>query len=185
MDAARRSQIILPSFRALAALNFAGTWPHRFGDMRQAARTAAARSGEAMAATFNESQMNVIDSIEAVPEERLYIHEMESDRDAVSVASHAVDTIVHAARAATEMIDAEIGIASADAIMESVVEAANAAHRAVDGANGYEEFRSESESNDEEESRYSPILPDSGKRWNGMPFILRRTWKKATGRRRR
>ena len=52
-----------------------------------------------MAETFNESQVNVIDSIEAVPEERLYIHEMESDKDAVSVASHAVDAIVCAVQA--------------------------------------------------------------------------------------
>ena len=140
-DMSRRARIILPSFRALAALNFAGTWPRRFGDMRQAARTAARRSGEAMAATFNESQVNVIDGLEAVPEERFYIHEMELERDAVSAASHAVDTIAHAVRAASEMIDAENGIACVDAIVKSVVEAAISAHWAVDGANGYEEFR--------------------------------------------
>ena len=115
------------------------------------ARTAAARAGDAMAETFNESQMNVIDSIEAVPEQHHYIHEMELDREAVSVASHAVSAIVGAVQAATEMIDARNGIASVDATMESVVEAGNAAHWAIDGANGYEEFRSVAESNDEEE----------------------------------
>ena len=157
-DASRRVRIILPSFRAVAALNFAGSWPHRFEDMWQASRTAARRAGEAMAMAFNESQINLIDAIEAVPEEHFYIHEMESDRDGVSVASHAFDTIVHAARAATDMVDVGKGIASVDAIMESVVEACNAAHSAVDGANGYEELRSLSESNCEEEIRTPPHI---------------------------
>ena len=39
-----------------------------------------------MVETFNESQMNVIDSVEAAPEEHLYSHELESDRNAVGVA---------------------------------------------------------------------------------------------------
>ena len=52
-----------------------------------------------MVETFNESQMNVIDSVEAAPEEHLYSHELESDRNAVGVASHAVDTIVLAVQA--------------------------------------------------------------------------------------
>ena len=157
-DASRRVRVILPSFRALAAVNFAGAWPQRFGDMRQAARSAARLAGDAMAETFNESQVNVIDSIEAVPEERLYIYEMESDKDAVSVASHAVDAIVCAVQAAIEMIDAGTGIASVDAIMESVLEAGNAAHWAVDGANGYQEFRSVADSDGEEEIQTPPHI---------------------------
>ena len=54
-----------------------------------------------MVETFNESQMNVIDSVEAAPEEHLYSHELEleSDRNAVGVASHAVDAIVLAVQA--------------------------------------------------------------------------------------
>ena len=158
-DASRRGRIILPSFRALAALNYAGAWPDRFGDMRQAARTAARLAGDAMAETFYESQVNVIDSIEVVPEERLYIHEMESERDAVSVASHAVDAIVRAVQAATEMIEAHSGLASVDAIVESVLEAVNAAHWAVDGANGYEEFQSVADSNGEAEIQTAPDIP--------------------------
>ena len=49
------------------------------------------------------------------------------------------------------MIDAGSGIASVDAIVESVLEAGNAAHWAVDGANGYQEFRSVADSDGEEE----------------------------------
>ena len=87
-DEFRRAQIILPSFRSLAAANFTGAWPDRFGDIRQAARTAAGIAGDAMAETHNEGQMNVIHSVEAVSEEHFYIHDMESDRNPVSVASH-------------------------------------------------------------------------------------------------
>ena len=45
-EASRRVHVILPSFRALAAVNFAGAWPQRFGDMRQAARSAARLAGD-------------------------------------------------------------------------------------------------------------------------------------------
>ena len=39
-DAIRRAQIILPSFRLLAAASFAGAWPDRFEDMRRCSRCA-------------------------------------------------------------------------------------------------------------------------------------------------
>ncbi len=159
-EALRRARIILPSFRALAALNFAGAMPDRFGDMRQAAQAATRLAGDAIAEIFNEGQVNMIGSIEAAPEESLYIHEMESDRNAVGVASHAVDAIVRAVRAATEMIDAHSGLASIGAIVESVFEAANAAHWAVDGATGYQEFRSVADSIGEEEIQAPPHITE-------------------------
>ena len=147
----RRAKIILPAFRALAALNFSGTWPHRFGDLRQAAQSAARLAGDAMSETYYQSQMNVIDSIEAVPEEVLYIQEMESDRDAVSIASNAVKAIALSVQAATEMIDANNGIANVGTVVESILEVAKTAHWAVDGATGYEEFRFGEDSNLKEE----------------------------------
>ena len=158
--ASRRARIILPSFRALAALNFACAWPHRFEDMRQAARTAAGCTGEAMAMTFNESQVNVIHGVETIPEEHFYIHEIESDKDGVSVASRAIDAIARAVQAATEMVDTENGIASIDAIVESLVQTANSAHWAVDGANGYEELRSLSASDSEKEIQTPTHITD-------------------------
>ena len=96
-ETSRRALIILPSFIALAAASYAG--PDRFRDVRQVARAAARGAGSTMVETFNESQMNVIDSVEAAPEEHLYSHELESDRNAVGVASHAVDAIVLAVQA--------------------------------------------------------------------------------------
>ena len=150
-EASRRARIVLPAFRVVAALNFAGAWPSQFGDLQPTMRTSARVACDAMAEVFNASQMNVIDSLEAVPEETLYIREMESEKEAVSVASHAVDAIGHAAQAGTEMIDFHDGLESIDAIMESVVDAGDAAHWAVDGANGYEEVRNAAESEGEEE----------------------------------
>ena len=145
-EASRRARIVLPAFRVVAGLNFAGAWPSQFGDLQPATRTSAQVLCDAMAEVFNASQMNVIDSLEAVPEETLYIREVESEREAVGVASHAVNAIGHAAQAGTEMIDFHDGLASIDAIVESVVKAGDAAHWAVDGANGYGEVRNVAES---------------------------------------
>ena len=114
----------------------------------------AMRWGEA----FNDGQMNVVESIEAVPEEYGYIHEMKADADALGVASHVVDAIVHAVQAATEMVDANSGLASPDAVFESVIATGNAAHLAVDGANGYAEFHSDIEEDSEEEIETPPHI---------------------------
>ena len=156
-EESRRARIVLPSLIALAAASSLGAAPDRFRDVRQAARATARGAENEMAETCNESQMNVIDSVEAVPEEHLYIQEMESDRDAVDVASHAVDAIVHAVQAASEMVDVNDGIASLDAVLESVVSTATEAHWAVDGANGYEEFRSDAESDREDQIEFLHI----------------------------
>ena len=149
-QAARRGRIVLPSFRALAAASFGGAWPGRFVEMRQAARSAARSAEDAMSETFNEGQMNVIDSVEVVPEEYRYIHEMKADANALGVALSAVDVIAKAVQATADMIDASNGIASSDAVLESVIAAGNAGHSAVDGANGYEELHSEPEDDNDE-----------------------------------
>ena len=141
----RRAQIVLPSLIALAAASSFGARPDQLRDVRQAARGAASRASDAIAAAFNESQMNVIHGIEAVPEEIVYIHELEADRDAVGVAAHTVAAIVHAMQAASELVDVRAGIASFDAVLDSVISTANEARWAVDGANGYEEFRAAAE----------------------------------------
>lgn len=140
--AARRTSIVLPCFRALAAANFAGTWPNRFGDVRRAARSASRSMCNAMGETFNEGQMNLIHGREAVPEEFLYIRNMEAEAEALGVASSAVDAIAYALQVAIHHADSSKGTSGPDGIRDSVLAAANAAHFAVDGANGYAEFRS-------------------------------------------
>ena len=140
--AARRTSIVLPGFRALAAANFAGTWPNRFGDVRRAARSASRSMRTAMGETYNEGQMNLIHGREAVPEEFLYIRSLEAEAEALGVASSAVDAVAHALQVAIHYADSSKGTSGPDGIEESVLAAAKAAHFAVDGANGYSEFRS-------------------------------------------
>ena len=153
----RRAHIVLPGLIALAAVSTSSAQSGRFQDVRQAARAAARGATNAMAEIYNESQMNVIHSIEAVPEENLYIHELEADRDAVGVAAYAVDTIVHAVRTTSELLDVIAGVASFDAVLDSVTSTAEEAHWAVDGANGYKEFHSAVECDGEEEFELSHI----------------------------
>ena len=159
-EASRRARIVLPSFRALAAANFAGEWPDRFEDMQEAARAAAHDARDAMTETFNDGQVNVVESIEAVPEMSGYIHEMKADADALGVASSAVDAITHAVQAATEMVDANRGITGPDAVFDSVIATGIAAHRAVDGANDYAEFRSGLDGDGEEEVETLPHISE-------------------------
>ena len=163
-EESRRAQIVLPSLIALAAVSTSSAQSGRFQDVRQAARTAARGATNAMAEFYNESQMNVIHSIEAVPEENLYIHEQEADRDAVVVAAYAVDAIVHAVRTTSELLDVIAGVASFDAVLDSVTSTAEEAHWAVDGANGYKEFHSAVECDGEEEFE----LPHISEFWRAI-----------------
>lgn len=157
-ETSRRKRVVLPIFRALAAINFAGGRPDQFGGMQQAIWRAVRLASDELAAHFNECQMNVIHCKEAVPEEIFYIQEMESDRDAASVAFRAVKVIECAARSATEMNDFHTGSATIEAVVESVIEAANEADWAVDGANGYEEARSVVYSDDTEDKKPQPHI---------------------------
>ena len=58
MEEDRRCTIVLLSFRALAAVNCAATWPTRGVEIRNAARGAACDAGDAMADIGNAAQMS-------------------------------------------------------------------------------------------------------------------------------
>ncbi len=163
-EESRRAHIVLPSLIALAAVSTSSAQFDRSQDVRRAARTAARSATEAMAEFYSETQMNVIHSVEVVPEEHLYIHELEADRDSVSVAAHAVDAIVYAVQTTSELFDVVAGVASFDAVLDSVTSTANEAHCAVDGANGYKEFHSAVECDGEEEFE----LPHISKFWRAI-----------------
>ncbi len=158
-----RARFVLPSLRALAATSFAGTWPDQFSGMRQAAfaALAAARSASDLTEeTLYGMRLDEIDLIDAVPEAYHAIHKIKMDRDALGVASQAINAIFQAIQAATEMLDVKKGIASIDAVYESAVATAGAAHRAVDGANGYEEFHSTVESDNDEKIEPPPHVSE-------------------------
>ena len=157
-DVPRRARIVLPCFRALAAASFAGAWPGRIADIRQAARSAAREARDAMSETYNEGQMNVVGSREAIPEEHLYIQEIEADANALGVALNAVDAIGHAVQTGIDLVDVSRGLAGFDAVFESVISTGNAADRAVDGANGYPAFHSALEEDTDEEVETPPHI---------------------------
>lgn len=163
-EESRRAQIVLPSLIALAAVSTSSVQFDRFQDVRKVARTAALGATEAMAKIYNETQMNVIHSVEAVPEETLYIHELEVDRDSVSVASRAVDAIVYAVQTASDLFDVDSGVASFDAVLDSVTSTAYEAEWAVDGANGYKAYHSAVECDSEEEIE----LPHISEFWRAV-----------------
>ena len=159
-EESRRARFMLPSFRALAAASSAGTWPDQFGDMRQAALAAARSASDLTEETLYGMQLDEIDLIDAVPEAYHAIHEIKMDRDALGVASRAIDAIFQAVQAATEMLDVKNGIANIDAVYKSAVATARAAHGAVDGANGYEAFYSTVESDSDEKIEPPPHVSE-------------------------
>ena len=73
------------------------------------------------------------------------------------VAAYAIDAIVHAVQTASELFDVVAGVASFDAVLDSVISTVKEAHRAVDAANGYKEFNSADEFDSEEEVELTHI----------------------------
>ena len=141
---ARRASIVLPSFGALATVRFAGTWPERVGEIRSGARDAVCEAVDAVSESCNRAQMEVVDLMEAIPEEYGFVTEAKVDAEALGVVSRVIDGISHAIQAAIDLVDAGRGVASHDAVMEAAISAINAAEFAVDGANDYRAFHAAS-----------------------------------------
>ena len=136
----RRRCVVLTNFRALAAASFAGAWPTRAAEIRDAARYAGREAGEAVSEVVNGARMNEFEAKDAIPEMQEYVWRLEGDVRALGVAENAVDATLHAVQAIVDFVDAAKGIASADAAIESSTSAAIAAQNAVDGVNGHSEF---------------------------------------------
>ena len=66
-----------------------------------------------------------------------YIDNIEADARALGVAERAVNASTDAIRAVIDTVDAANGIAGPDAACEAAIQAAGAAHMAVDGAHGH------------------------------------------------
>ena len=132
----RLRAVVLPSFRALAAANFAGTWPTRASEIRSAARAAGRDAGDAVHDIGHAAQMNIIEAQDAIPEMYETVWRLEGDARAIGIAEPAVDAAIHAVQASVDAVDATKRIASPDAVFESCVAAATAACSAVEGAHG-------------------------------------------------
>ena len=132
----RLGAVIVPSLRALAAANFAGTWPARAAEIRTAARVAGRDAQDGVGEIGNAVRMSVFEAKDAIPEMDEHVWGLEGDARAYGIAERAVDAAMHALQAAVDCVDAAKGIASRDAVFESCVAAAAAACDAVDGVHG-------------------------------------------------
>ena len=136
----RRASIILSGFRTLLTVHFASAFPMKVPEIRNIGRSVSKEARDAVSEVANSAQMNVFETTEAVPDEHLLIHDLQSDVRALSVAEHAIHSAVHAMQAAIDTVDATTGIASPRAAFEATTETVDTALSAVDGAHGYTEL---------------------------------------------
>ena len=166
----RRRALVMPSFRALAAANFAGAWPTRLAEVRIDVRNAGREAGEAVAEIVNAARMSAFEAKDAIPEMQEYISRLEADARSLGIAESAVDAATYALQAAVDAVDADKGIASPDAVSESCVSAASAACNAIDGVNGYSEFLAQVEGNGEDEA---PVAAHVTEFWQAVDWDAR------------
>ena len=180
----RRAAIILPSFRALAAASFCARSSARAAEIRDAARIAGYETRKAIEEVSNNAQISHFEYKEILDDITFSLSNLEENVRALGVAGHAVDAAVNAAQAVVDVIDADSGIAAADAVTESAIAACRAAHRAVDGAHGYAELYAVLEEDAEDEPDVEAHIADFWKAVerdtkllmteNGPPGILGR-----------
>ena len=163
---ARRRDVVLPWFRALAASGLAGARPGRAGEVCKAARSA----GQDVKATFgdlvdcawtNVYQAREFALMDEFPEEaRRY----ESEAGALSVAQCAVVAAVEATQSVVAFVDAAEGIGSPAAVREAAVLATEAAEYAIDGIHGATELRRIAGESEGE----NVVAPHVGEFWNAV-----------------
>ena len=129
----RRRTIILPSFRALAAANFAGALPRRAREVRNVARSASQEAQNAIADIANDAQMNVVYAKEAIPDTHEEILRYERDTQNLGIARAAVDAVVEATQSVVAKLDVEKGIGSPSTLIDVVVSATQSASAAIGG----------------------------------------------------
>lgn len=136
----RRRNVILPSFRALAAASYAGASPMRASEVRNTARTAGLNALDAVIDLANSARMAVFEANDVVPDISEYICNLESDARALGLAKRAVDAIMQSVQAASNAVEVERGIARPASVYEAALGTAVAAHGAFDGIHGDADF---------------------------------------------
>ena len=92
-EEARRRSVILPSFRALVAANYAGAWPGHAGEVRNVARIAGQEAGAAINELANGARIGAIEAQEVIPDIYEEIWRLERDARALVVAERAVNAL--------------------------------------------------------------------------------------------
>ena len=160
----RRRDVILPSFRALAASSCAGAWPGRAGEVCKVARTAGQEASAAISELVEGARISAFEAQEAVPEIQQAVWRFESDARALGVAERAVDATVEATQSVIAVVGAAEGIGSSAAVYEAAVSAARIAHHAIDGIHGDTEFFDDPE----EDKPDGGVAPHIEEFWNAM-----------------
>ena len=136
----RRRNVVLPSFRALAAASFSGAWPRRAGEVRKIARAAGRDVGAAVSDLANGARMGAFEAQDGISDLQESVWQFEEDSRALGVAERAVNAAVQATQSVVAIVDAADGIGSPAAVYEAAVLAAANAHSAIDGVHGDSEF---------------------------------------------
>lgn len=135
--AERRKVIVLPYFILMAAANFAGTWPSRASEIRNAARTSAREIREVVSEMSKDMQYALLEYREIGEDSPFGVFgKLEEDARAFDIAENSVEVAVHAAQVVSDFIDATNRLASPSAVFESAVETVSWALHAIDSVHG-------------------------------------------------
>lgn len=132
----RRSSIVLPSFLALAAANFASVRPERRAEVRDTARRAGRHARTAIGNSDDKARVSIDEAREFLPPmKEVYerIQELKDDLYFLRTTARAIDAIVQSVQALVDATDANRGIANPDSVYESTVASVVAAQDAVKG----------------------------------------------------
>ena len=147
----RRRVIVLAGFRALAVASIASVWPRDVADIRKAAR-AAAQAVTAVSGVAYRARLNVVEWVEAAPEDHESIRGAEADARVLGIVECAADAAAHAVRAVVDLADVRRGIASPASAYEAAGQAIAAAHLAVESIHEDHEFFNETQEVDATET---------------------------------
>lgn len=164
----RRRMVILPSFRALAAVNFAGACLGRAREVRNVARIAGQETGTIIKNFGYGARMGAIEAQEAIPEIHEEVWRLERDARELEVAKRAVNAVVEATQSVVAKVDAEKGIGCPTAVFDAVIAVVQFAHNAIDGIHGDTEL---SDGTEEDESP-SEVPPHIAEFWNAVTLDI-------------
>lgn len=139
-DEDRRRSVVLPAFRALAAVNFAGSFPKGAEEVRNVARSAGQEAQTAIDNIANDAQMNLVHAREALSDfdEGVFRYKLNARHS--MVAGDAVNTVVEVTQSVVAKVDVEKEIGSPASLIDAVISVAQSAHAAIDGIHGGTEY---------------------------------------------
>ena len=166
----RRCSIVLPSFRALAAVNLAAARPEYAKKVCKIARTTSKEIDSVINKIYSDSQISVIEYKElGIDEAYGEIWRLEDDIRALSDAGYVVSGLVEATQSIVAKVDLDKGISSADTVIDAAVKVVEHAQSAISGIHGDLVFNLDWE---EKESK-SESYPHIAEFWNALDLDVK------------